>query len=71
MKIYHHHPQASKNTGCWESACLTSSPYATMFSDFPPVESVQDATHWHHTEYLKYLQEYDHRFGISEHIKFD
>lgn len=47
--------------GVWNSAHLTSSPFVTAFSDFPP----ENHSHWHHSEYHAYLKRYVQHFNIQ------
>mmetsp|Transcript_94900 Transcript_94900/g.267965 ORF Transcript_94900/g.267965 Transcript_94900/m.267965 type:complete len:571 (-) Transcript_94900:61-1773(-) len=60
------HYGVEKN-GVYDNAVLTISNYLMAFSDMPPTGH---RYHWHHTEYLEYLQEYARKFDLSRHISF-
>lgn len=55
--------------GCWDTTRLTSSPFVTAFSDFPPADG--DEIHWHRSEYMQYLHKYVAKFGLREYISFN
>lgn len=63
--IFYYQPDRG---GVWDSAHLTSSPYVTAFSDFPPQEV--NHAHWHHAEYCEYLRSYCKKFNLLSHIEF-
>jgi dimethylaniline monooxygenase (N-oxide forming) len=54
--------------GVWPTTRLTSSPWVTAFSDFPP--STPDSAHWLHDEYLDYLERYAAHFALLPHVRF-
>ncbi len=54
--------------GVWESVRLTSSPWVTAFSDFPP--DSPSFEHLHHSEYLEYLERYAEHFGLTTRIHY-
>lgn len=54
--------------GVWRSVRFTSSPWVTAFSDFPP-ESPSSA-HWHHSDYVAYLERYVEHFQVGAHLRF-
>jgi len=53
--------------GVYDNAVLTISNYLMAFSDMPPTGH---RFHWHHTEYLEYLRQYTHKFGLARHISY-
>jgi dimethylaniline monooxygenase (N-oxide forming) len=64
--VYRYDPD--RPGGVWPGTRLTSSPWVTAFSDFPP-ESRSHA-HWLHDEYLAYLERYAEHFDLGEHLRF-
>lgn len=64
--VFYYQPDVG---GVWNSAHLTSSPYVTAFSDFPPLEV--NHSHWHHAEYCEYLRTYCRKHEIMQHINFN
>jgi dimethylaniline monooxygenase (N-oxide forming) len=54
--------------GVYKTARLTSSPWVTAFSDFPPPSS--SSTHYTHEEYLAYLEAYADHFHLKSRIFF-
>ena len=54
---------------CYKSARLTSSPFVTAFSDFPPPEG--DHHHYPAKVYVKYLEKYAKEFNVFGNIKFN
>ena len=54
--------------GVWRSVRFTSSPWVTAFSDFPPDSTSSE--HWHHTDYVKYLERYVAHFGMDKSLRF-
>ena len=54
--------------GVWKSCRLTSSPWVTAFSDFPP--SDPSSVHFQHEEYLDYLERYVDHFQLGPHLHF-
>jgi dimethylaniline monooxygenase (N-oxide forming) len=56
--------------GFWPGGHLTSSPYITAFSDFPPKRPWKNAPygHWSKEEYVQYLQDYCDHFGVTPSI---
>ena len=61
-------PNREFSGGCWPTVRLTSSPWVTAYSDFPPDSSSCK----HHTtqEYAEYLERYVHHFGLQNHLHF-
>lgn len=55
-------------SGVWKSARLTSSPWVTAFSDFPP--SSPSSIHHSHQEYVNYLEDYAEHFSLKQKIYF-
>ncbi len=49
--------------GVWKSCTLTSSPWVTAFSDFPPESD--SCKHLHHSGYQEYLEKYVEHFGLG------
>lgn len=64
--VFYYQPDVG---GVWNSAHLTSSPYVTAFSDFPPLE--ENHSHWHHAEYCEYLRAYCRKHELMQHITFN
>lgn len=64
--VFYYQPDVG---GVWNSAHLTSSPYVTAFSDFPPLEV--NHSHWHHAEYCEYLRAYCKKHDLMQHIRFN
>ncbi|WP_341937629.1 NAD(P)-binding domain-containing protein [Marinimicrobium sp. C2-29] len=58
----------NKPSGVWKSARLTSSPWVTAFSDFPP--SNPSSIHHNHEQYVDYLEDYSDHFDLSSSIRF-
>ncbi|MDJ0728288.1 MAG: NAD(P)-binding domain-containing protein [Prochloraceae cyanobacterium] len=54
--------------GCWPTVRLTSSPWVTAYSDFPPDSSSDQ--HQMAQDYLKYLERYVNHFGLKKHLHF-
>lgn len=54
--------------GVWQDCTLTTSPWVTAFSDFPPQEP--SSRHFHHAEYLSYLQAYIDTFQLQPYLRF-
>lgn len=54
--------------GCWPTVRLTSSPWVTAYSDFPPDSS--SCKHYTTQEYVKYLERYVDYFGLQDHLHF-
>jgi dimethylaniline monooxygenase (N-oxide forming) len=54
--------------GVWDTCQLTSSPWVTAFSDFPPDDA--SSVHHHHTGYLAYLERYIAHFKLESHLHF-
>lgn len=54
--------------GVPQNCTLTSSPWVTAFSDFPPADP--SFVHQHHSQYLRYLERYAHHFGLNEWIRY-
>lgn len=52
--------------GVWKNLVLTTSPWITAFSDFPP--KTPSSQHWKHDEYLDYLNRYVDHFGFRDKI---
>lgn len=57
-------PDGGVPRGC----TLTTSPWVTAFSDFPPSDA--SFMHQHHSEYRAYLQRYARHFGLGERIRY-
>lgn len=55
--------------GVWKGARLTSSPWVTAFSDFPP--SSPSSEQLTHEDYLAYLEDYADRFSLKPRISFE
>lgn len=58
---------SKSDRGCYASTKLTSSPYITAFSDFPPPN--KQLIHWSCHEYVQYLHQYVQHFGFSDNIR--
>jgi dimethylaniline monooxygenase (N-oxide forming) len=54
--------------GVWKSCRLTSSPWITAFSDFPPPDA--SSVHLSHTKYCEYLENYVDHFKLRPHLHF-
>ncbi|HAC63032.1 MAG TPA: hypothetical protein DCF68_05710 [Cyanothece sp. UBA12306] len=54
--------------GCWPTVRLTSSPWITAYSDFPPKSS--SCQHHTYQEYLEYLNNYVEHFKLRKHLHF-
>ncbi|NEQ69348.1 MAG: NAD(P)-binding domain-containing protein [Symploca sp. SIO2D2] len=54
--------------GCWPTVKLTSSPWVTAYSDFPPKSS--SCQHQTAQEYLEYLEDYVEHFGFRNCLHF-
>ncbi|NEO45289.1 MAG: NAD(P)-binding domain-containing protein [Moorea sp. SIO4A3] len=54
--------------GCWPTVRLTSSPWITAYSDFPPKSSSSE--HYTLQEYLEYLANYVEHFRFWNHLHF-
>lgn len=54
--------------GCWPTVKLTSSPWITAYSDFPPDSS--SCRHQTAQEYVKYLERYVRHFGLQDCLHF-
>ncbi len=54
--------------GCWPTVRLTSSPWITAYSDFPPNNS--SCQHQTTQEYLEYLERYVSHFGFRDRLHF-
>jgi dimethylaniline monooxygenase (N-oxide forming) len=54
--------------GCWPTVRLTSSPWVTAYSDFPPKSS--SCQHQTAQEYVEYLENYVHHFGFRDCLHF-
>ena len=52
--------------GVWKNLVLTTSPWITAFSDFPPKDT--SCQHWRHDEYLDYLERYVDHFCLRDKI---
>jgi len=64
--VYRFDPE--REGGVWPGTRLTSSPWVTAFSDFPPRSS--SSQHWLHHEYVEYLERYAHHFSLKKHLRF-
>ena len=64
--IYRYDPE--QPGGVWKGARLTSSPWVTAFSDFPPPNA--SSVQYKHDEYLAYLENYADRFQLTPSIHF-
>jgi dimethylaniline monooxygenase (N-oxide forming) len=53
--------------GAWRSMVLTTSPWVTAFSDFPPPTA--SCEHFTHRQYLEYLHGYAQKFALRERIQ--
>eukprot|EP01060_Flectonema_neradi_P029515 TRINITY_DN409_c0_g2_i1.p1 TRINITY_DN409_c0_g2~~TRINITY_DN409_c0_g2_i1.p1 ORF type:complete len:629 (+),score=145.10 TRINITY_DN409_c0_g2_i1:58-1887(+) len=54
---------------CYKSAKLTSSPFVTAFSDYPPKKTDHD--HYPAKVYVEYLSNYAKNFSVYEKIRFN
>lgn len=61
--------EKDKPSGVWKSARLTSSPWVTAFSDFPP--SSPSSIQHTHKEYVDYLESYTDHFNLRSNIHFN
>lgn len=59
----------TRPSGVWKSARLTSSPWVTAFSDFPP--SSPSSIHHNHEQYVSYLEDYTDHFNLRPNISFN
>ena len=50
---------------------LTSSPYVTAFSSFPPPPEVDSWSHWTHDQFQLYLEAYADHFSLWKHIRLN
>ncbi|MEM9091793.1 MAG: NAD(P)-binding domain-containing protein [Cyanobacteria bacterium P01_F01_bin.53] len=55
--------------GCWPTVRLTTSPWVTAYSDFPPISS--SSKHDTSQQYVEYLERYVRHFDLSEHLNFE
>ncbi|MEM9148910.1 MAG: NAD(P)-binding domain-containing protein [Cyanobacteria bacterium P01_F01_bin.3] len=54
--------------GCWPTVKLTTSPWVTAYSDYPPMSS--SSNHYTAQQYVDYLEGYVHHFQLSDHLHF-
>ncbi len=55
--------------GCWPTVKLTTSPWVTAYSDFPPVS--ESSKHLSAEEYVQYLERYIDHFALAKHLHFN
>ncbi|MEL6553745.1 MAG: NAD(P)-binding domain-containing protein [Cyanobacteria bacterium J06621_11] len=62
--------------GCWPTVKLTTSPWVTAYSDFPPERSsfthssAHSSTHYSAQQYAEYLERYVERFELGQSLNF-
>lgn len=54
--------------GCWPAVKLTTSPWVTAYSDFPPDSTSSE--HYTAQQYVNYLERYVRHFKLAEHLNF-